>query len=290
MFAGTVLGCEPMLIQLRNVVVLAAIPIAVACAADSATVATDALPSAPSSTTEDAAPPNTGHSSPTPVPTATATPTDAGVADADAGELVHDPVVFVHGINGSSEDFKVMIGRFILDGWPQDRLSAIDYPDPSLGCNVDNAETLRQHVQSFLAQTGAKKFDLVAHSMGSLSSRKFVRDLGGAAVVSTFVTLGGPHHGIASACLNPIDMCPTKELCATKPFLTALNTAPLTPGPAIWVSMFSHADKTVPWESSPIDGAENIPFDGIDHDGANGLLERPEVYAQVKRVIQYPNP
>jgi triacylglycerol lipase len=226
-------------------------------------------------------------------PPAPATPVDAGTNAPEAAtpKELPDPVVFVHGINGDSAQFKVMLDRFALDGWPSDRLSAIDYPDPAWGCNVDNAEFLRQHVMKVLADTGAKKIDLVAHSMGSLSSRKFMKDLDGAAVVSTYVTLGGPHHGVPMACLNPLDVCVWNELCGSKPFLTALNTDPVIVGPAIWVSIFSHDDKTVPSGSSPLPPpCEDIAFNGIDHDGPDGLLERPEVYAEVKRVLLYPNP
>ena len=35
----------------------------------------------------------------------------------------------------------------------------------------------------------------VAHSMGTLSSRYFVKNLGGTELVNTYVTLGGLHHG-----------------------------------------------------------------------------------------------
>src|SRR2546430_4446477 len=52
-------------------------------------------------------------------------------------------VVFVHGINGSSADFAVMIRRLVADGWPADRLFAIDFPNPRFGCNIDNAALLR---------------------------------------------------------------------------------------------------------------------------------------------------
>jgi triacylglycerol lipase len=266
---------------MRKLWLLVPIPVVVACAASSVPGG-----SAPSATEPSARPAPSS-----PVPAASAPPdegpVDASAPPADTG-APPEPVVFVHGINGDSGDFKVMIDRLILDGWPQDRLSAIDYPDPSWGCNVDNAEILRQHVAKFLQQTGAAKIDLVAHSMGTLSSRKFIRDLGGAALVHTYVTLGGPHHGVPTACLDPLPICVHNELCADKPFLTGLNTPPVTPGPTIWVSIFSHDDHTVPWQSSELDGAENIAFDGVDHDGENGLTERADVYAQVKHVLQYP--
>lgn len=219
-----------------------------------------------------------------------AAPDASLVAPAEAGAPLVDPVVFVHGINGSSADFAVMIDHLVADGWPRERLFAIDYADPAWGCNVDNASTLATFVNAVLTTTGATKVDLVAHSMGNLSSRKFLKDLGGAALVNTYVSLGGMHHGLENACLNPLDVCVWQELCGSKPFLTALNTAPVTPGPAIWVSIYSRDDETVPETSSHLDGAENIELAGLAHAGPDGLLERAEAYVHVKRVLEYPAP
>lgn len=277
--SAPVLRFAPMWPRLRTVALLAVFPAVYACATEASGIGPD-VPDVPAKAIDagSGATPSTGD------------PPDPAESTPDASTTLPDPVVFVHGINGGSEDFAVMLDRLVADGWPKDRLSAIDYPDPSWGCNVDNANTLKAHVEAFLAKTGAAKIDLVAHSMGSLSSRKFMRDLGGAAVVNTYVTLGGPHHGVPKACLNPLPVCVWNELCGSKPYLTELNTPPLTPGPAIWVSIFSHDDDTVPSDSSPLEGAENIAFDGVDHDGENGLLERPEVYAEVKRVLLYPPP
>ncbi len=228
-------------------------------------------------------PADAGSAAQEPVPSA-----DAGPADAAAA--LPDPVVFVHGVKGSSADFKVMIDRLVSDGWPRERLVALDFADPQWGCNADNAVTIKTNVDLLRAKTGAARVDLVAHSMGSLSSRRYVRDLGGKDAVATYVTLGGMHHGLDSSCLNPLPVCTWEELCGTKPYLVALNTAPVTPGPAKWVSIFSKTDETVPAASAHLDGAENIELDGIDHSGKSGLLERPEAYAQVKRVLTHPTP
>jgi hypothetical protein len=51
--------------------------------------------------------------------------------------------------------------------------------------------------------------------------------------------------------------------------------------------MYGTADKDVPNSSSQLDGAENISFEGVEHDGANGLLEVEAVYLEVRRVLKY---
>ncbi|GEM_PF-1549737 len=220
---------------------------------------------------------------------------DAGAVDAatmtsDAGGQpgLPDPILFVHGINGSAADFAVMIERFVADGWPRERLLARTFDSPGWGCNVDNAVTLATWAQELMTSTGSTRVDVVAHSMGSLSSRQWVKNLSGTAVVNTYVTLGGMNHGLSSPCLSPLNVCVWKELCATGELITSLNAPPAAPPPTQWVAIYSDGDDTVPVESAPLDGAENIMIPGLEHDGPMGLQDSEVVFAQVKRVVLYP--
>ncbi len=199
------------------------------------------------------------------------------------------PVVFVHGINGGAAEFDIMKGRLVAAGWAPDELVAFQADDPSWGCNVDNAEAIAALVDDVLASSCAARVDLVAHSMGTLSSRHFLKFLGGTERVNTYVTLGGMHHGIASACLAPdfLGVCVWQEICETGAFVTDLNAEPATPGALHWVSIYGTADAIVPNSSSILDGAENISIDGAEHVGPNGLLEREDAFAEVERVLEY---
>jgi pimeloyl-ACP methyl ester carboxylesterase len=199
-------------------------------------------------------------------------------------------VVFVHGINGSSAEFAVMIDRLVQDGWSRAQLHPVDFADPRWGCNADNAAAIRDAVEAALASSGATRVDLVAHSMGTLSARHYLKNLGGVDRVSTFVTLGGLHHGDRRACLNPLPVCVWQELCPTNPFLTQLNADPAAPGDLHYVSICSRTDGTVDLDVCRFDPAENIEVDGVDHAGANGLLEHPAPYPEVRRVLEYPSP
>ena len=200
------------------------------------------------------------------------------------------PVLLVHGVNGSSADFDVMVERLIDDGWPEELVFVFDAADPSWGCNLDNAKAIASLVDEIQTTTGHDRIDLVAHSMGTLSTRYFVKNLGGAELVNTYVTLGGPHHGLASPCWAPdfLGVCVWQELCETGEYVTQLNADPATPGELNWVSMYGTADASIPNASSILDGAENIAFEGVEHFGPNGLLEVLDVYAEVKRVLEYP--
>jgi len=197
------------------------------------------------------------------------------------------PVLLVHGINGSSADFAALQQRMIAGGWAADRLSAIDFADPSWGCNVDNAAQIDSRIDAILVETGAPAIQIVAHSMGSLSSRHFLKNLAGTAKATTVVTLGGMNHGLASPCSPdfPGKPCVWTELCETGTFVADLNAAPAAPAGVRMASIYGTADTTVPNTSSPIDGAENIVVAGIDH---MGLLDDPGVFEHVRRILADP--
>ncbi len=202
----------------------------------------------------------------------------------------HRPVVLVHGINGSSADFDVLVERLVGAGWEAGHIYRFDAADPAWGCNVDNAAAIADLVARARAETCAPRVDLVAHSMGTISTRYFIKNLGGAEVVNTYLTLGGMHHGLSSPCLAPdfLGICVWQELCETGAFIAQLDAEPGTPGDLHWVSIYGTADETVPNASSHLEGAENIELDGIAHAGPDGLLEREEAWAEIARVLGYP--
>jgi triacylglycerol lipase len=213
---------------------------------------------------------------------------DAPAAPEDGGAtppVTMRPVLLVHGINGSADDYATVIERLERDGWPSDWILARTFEDPAWGCNVDNAATIRGWVEELSSRTGQARVDIVAHSMGTLSSRFYLRSLGGLEHVSTYVTLGGMHHGLSSSCLSPIRPCVWDELCESGDFVARLNDPPVTPEPLWWVSIAGADDEDVPASSSFLEGAENITIAGVDHEG---LLESETVYAEIVRVLRYP--
>src|SRR4051812_11865160 len=116
-----------------------------------------------------------------------------------------DGIVFVHGLNGNSDNWATMIERFKADGWPEDRLLAGTYRDAYWGCNGTNALELADWVNT-LKGRGAKHIAIVAHSMGGLSSRFYLQRLRGTDSVDAIITLGTMHHGLITACLSPVDV------------------------------------------------------------------------------------
>ncbi|GAA1561708.1 esterase/lipase family protein [Streptomyces globosus] len=177
-------------------------------------------------------------------------PHQASAAPSDAP----DPVVFVHGWNSSGSTWDTMAGRFRAAGWPADRLHQWTYPSGQ--SNAATAAALADEVDRVLAATGAARVDLVAHSMGSLSSRHYLRNLGGTAKVDAWVSLAGPNHGTDAARLCAGPAC--TEMRPGSAFLQALNTGDETPGATRYATWASPCDVFVlPASTVALDGAEN---------------------------------
>lgn len=210
---------------------------------------------------------------------------DAAPPAIDAPPPDRVPILFIHGVNGSAANFDAMVTRFEDLGWPAGSLMARTFDDPEWGCNVDNAATIATWVAELEAATGAPQIDIVAHSMGTLSSRYFIKNLGGTAQARTYVTLGGMHHGLDSSCSPdfPLKPCIWSEICSTGAFVTQLDEAPATPGPTRWISIYGSADETIPESSSMLTGAENIRVEGADH---MGLLDGQATFDVLAPLLQ----
>jgi triacylglycerol lipase len=122
-------------------------------------------------------------------PAAALPPSTAGSALAKRVE----PVLMVHGFTRTSADFSTLIAEYKKQGYPDSKIFTLDYN--SFAPNAYTATLVAAKVQAILAQTGAKKVDIVAHSMGAYSTRYFIKNLGGDKLVESFVSLAGPNHG-----------------------------------------------------------------------------------------------
>lgn len=62
-----------------------------------------------------------------------------------------------------------------------------------------NAELLKQSINEVLAETGADKVNLIAHSKGGIDARFAISRLGADQQVASLTTVSTPHHGTAAA-------------------------------------------------------------------------------------------
>jgi triacylglycerol lipase len=183
---------------------------------------------------------------------------ESGTHDAEAAVI--NPVVLVHGFTGSPSSMATLASRFQAQGR---QTFSIDYNTEN---NVTNASQLASYINSVKAQTGAAKVDLVVHSMGGLSSRYYLKNLGGTANVEQFVSLGSPHYGQIAACLLPTSF--GGQMCPWSSFLGSLNSGDDTPGSLLYTTIYSTNDGTVPTSSSRLDGGACFKqVSGVSHSG-----------------------
>lgn len=189
--------------------------------------------------------------------------------------VVINPVVLVHGFTGSPSSMATLKANFEAQGR---QAFSIDYSTEN---NVTNASQLASFVTSVKAQTGAEKVDLVVHSMGGLSSRYYLKNLGGTAHVSEFVSLGSPHYGVYSACLLPTSL--GGQMCPWSSFLSSLNSGDDTPGTPFYTTIYSTGDGTVPNSSSRLDGGACFKqVSGVSH---SGLTTNAGVFTNVLSAV-----
>lgn len=104
------------------------------------------------------------------------------------------PVIMVHGIFfrdwqylnywGRIPRFLKQNGALVFYGRQQSSLAV-----------ADSAAELKSEIERVLAQTGAEKVNLVAHSKGGLDSRYAISKLGMAEQVASLTTVNTPHRG-----------------------------------------------------------------------------------------------
>lgn len=189
------------------------------------------------------------------------------------------PVLFVHGFNSDGSVWGPMMNRFRQNGWSDALLWTWSYDTAQ--SNAVTAELIRQKVDTILAQTKATKVNIVTHSMGGLSSRYYLKNLGGDARVDAWVSLGGPNHGtdFALACLTT--SC--AEMRQGSTFLAALNSVDETPGAVRYGTWWSPCDGIInPDSSVALSGATNTKTACLTH---SALHDDATVYGQVRDFI-----
>jgi hypothetical protein len=120
------------------------------------------------------------------------------------GRHRRNPVVFVHGCpppigtnEGDSRFALPMIDFFRESGYPDSFLRRFVSPTAQCDSSITQAFQLRDFVDDVLDETGARKVDIVAHSIGAITSRIFIRLA--TERVDHFVSVAGANHGSQTA-------------------------------------------------------------------------------------------
>jgi triacylglycerol lipase len=194
------------------------------------------------------------------------------------GILAHEPVLFVHGWNASSTTWTTMVGRFKADGYTDAEL--VNWSYNGAQSNKTTAQLIAQKVDSIMLVTGATRVDIITHSMGALSARYYVRNLGGDGKVDALVTLGGTNHGTNTAFFCGQTAC--VEMRPNSAFLTALNATTDAFGTPRYAAWWSNCDEVISPRSSAKFTATNSTNTQTACLKHSQLHEDATVYAQVR--------
>ena len=209
-------------------------------------------------------------------------PTSPSALAARRPRTAKPPILFVHGWNSSASVWTTMIGRFQKDGWQKGELASFSY-NSSLS-NATTAATIAEKVAALQQANGGAKVTIIGHSMGTLSSRYYVRNLGGTATVANVISLAGANHGTNTAIFCFQTSC--REMIPGSAFLTALNADDETWGSPRYGAWWSPCDQVInPIESAQILTADNTQTACLQH---SQLYEDATVYAQVRDYVNQP--
>ncbi len=188
----------------------------------------------------------------------------------------HRPILFVHGWQGSSSNWTTMINNFKAAGYTDAELFNWSYN--SSQSNATTAQEVNTKVDQIRSQTGWDRVDIITHSMGGLSTRYYLKNLGGQYEVDDWVSLGGPNHGTTSA--NACYTTSCYEMRIGSNFLTNLNSVDETPGTPAYSTWWSPCDSVInPDSSVSLSGATNTQTACLSH---SALTTNSTVFAQVK--------
>jgi pimeloyl-ACP methyl ester carboxylesterase len=188
----------------------------------------------------------------------------------DVGRIEHVPVIFLHGNNdtpfatacnpfGRIQAF----AQFFLDhGYRPSELWGLGYQGDQCDLVPDNTHRsgvshttaaavpiLREFVQAVLDFTGAKRVDIVAHSLGVTVAREWMLQDNAYRKVRGLVAIDGPNHGIIDCSPSPANFyqlasgggfTPSSAVCDEygsdhTQLLTVLNAAGEMPPPTSYL-------------------------------------------------------
>ena len=194
-----------------------------------------------------------------------------------------DPVLLVHGFQGSASGWHAMTAYLRAHGYRSSEIDALDYDSDA--SNVDTARHIAREVAALRDRTGASRVDVVSHSMGAISSRYYLERMGGASDVDAWVSLAGVNEGTVWA-YGCYPLTPCREMVPTSSVLHRLNQAFDPTATTRYGAWWSPCDEAiVPRANAELTGAHNVETACLEH---SELKSNPVVLAQVARFLARP--
>jgi len=98
-------------------------------------------------------------------------------APSGAQAFDHNPILFVHGIEGSGAQFESQKMRFISNGYPVDWFDEVDYNSTrAAGDKTEVNQQIDDAIAGLQQRTGKAQVDVVAHSLGTTVMQAYLTD------------------------------------------------------------------------------------------------------------------
>jgi hypothetical protein len=92
----------------------------------------------------------------------------AGSGAAEASTFRHNPILFVHGIEGSGAQFESQALRLMSNGYPQAWIDEVDYNSTrAVGDKSQVDQQIDEGIAALKQRTGRSQVDVIAHSLGT---------------------------------------------------------------------------------------------------------------------------
>src|SRR3954467_10152313 len=92
-----------------------------------------------------------------------------------APDFAQNPVLFVHGIEGSGSQFESQKMRFTSNGYPQEWVDEVDYDSTrAVGDKSAVDAQIDAKIEALKKATGKAKVDVIAHSLGTIVMEDYI--------------------------------------------------------------------------------------------------------------------
>ena len=188
------------------------------------------------------------------------------------------PVLLVPGWFDTARELAALRIRLSAAGWSH--VETLSFADPT-GSNRQHAAEIDSVVSELMERTGAPEVDIVAHSMGGLATRWYLKTRP-EAPVRKVVFLASPHRGTLSAVLAWGDG--SDEMLPTSDFLESLNAGPALPEGVSALTIRTPVDTHIfPATSATLPG---VPDRSVCCPTHAGMLHDEQVFDLVSEFLE----
>ncbi len=191
-----------------------------------------------------------------------------------------NPVLMIHAYFQNASNYWLMKARLRRDGWSH--LYTLTFSPPWASIPV-LSQQVKARIDKILDKTGAKKVDIIAHSMGGLVSRYYIKKLMGDKKVSRLITLTSPLAGTYAAYLW-LGSC-ARDMRPGSKFLKELDFRPEEFPRLSQTAIYSALDELMIPHHSAATGNKEIDI-FLPYRGHAAFLYSPRAYQEVRERLK----